>query len=175
MIVASEKLRLRYHQPGDAADLFAMYTGDIESAKYLARLPHTNINQTEQMLQRLSNPQSLADTGKCIWVVEATAEGNAVGLITVVNSDETTTVHFGIGAPYRGRSYAAKALELTANYLLSTEQAKSVSSFTDAENSAAQSALVKAGFVFIDRVENFYVAPQMNGESRDVFRYQFGA
>jgi len=98
-----------------------------------------------------------------------------VGLVTVAKTGESMTVHFGIGVPYRGRGYAAGALALAAQHLLSAGQATSVSSFTDVENGAAQSALVKAGFVFTGRAEKYYQAPQLNGEYRDVFHYQFRA
>jgi RimJ/RimL family protein N-acetyltransferase len=172
MITASKRLGLRYHRPEDIASIFESYTGDLESARYLGRLPHIDIEQTERMLQKLSNPQSLALAGKCIWVIEAIREGASVGLLTIVRSDESVAVHFGIGVPHRGLGYAAEALELSAKYLLSVGQA-SISSFTDTENAAAQAALIKAGFVLTGRADGFYQAPQLNGEYRDVFLYQF--
>lgn len=175
MIAVSEILGLRHHRPEDVVSIFESYTGDLSSAKYLGRLPHTDIGQTERMLQSLSSPESLALTGKCIWVIEAITEDKPVGLITVARSDESMTVHFGIGVPYRGRGYAAEALTLAAQHLLSTGQVISVGSFTDVENVAAQAALIKAGFVFAGRAESFYQAPQLNGEYRDVFRYLFKA
>ncbi|GHC16983.1 GNAT family N-acetyltransferase [Aidingimonas halophila] len=175
MIAASKRLGLRHHRPEDIASIFESYTGDLESAKYLARLPHIDIEQTERMLRKLSTSQSLALTGKCIWVIEAITDGTAVGLITVTRGDESMAVHFGIGVPYRGRGYAAEALELAAKHLLSAGQATSISSFTDVENVAAQAALVKAGFVFTERANDFYQAPQLNGGYRGVFLYQFRA
>ncbi|QNI03669.1 GNAT family N-acetyltransferase [Halomonas sp. SH5A2] len=173
MITASERLGLRYHKPEDIAPIFNTYTGDLGSAKYLARQPHIDVAQTEQMLKKLSTPESLASNGMCIWVIEAIRYGTAAGLITVARDDASMAVHFGIGIPYRGRGYAAEALALTAQYLLATGQIADVTSFTEVENAAAQTALVKAGFVLTGRTENFYWAPQLRGESRDVFRYQF--
>ncbi|MCA1773930.1 MAG: GNAT family N-acetyltransferase [Halomonas sp.] len=109
----------------------------------------------------------------CVWVIEAIRYGTAAGLITVARDDESMAVHFGIGTPYRGRGFAAEALVLTAQHLLATGQTADVSSFTDVENDATQTALVKAGFVLTRKAENFYRAPQLGGEYRDVFRYQF--
>ncbi|SDO44909.1 GNAT family N-acetyltransferase [Vreelandella arcis] len=175
MITASKRLVLRYYWPDDIAPIFKNYTGDLGSTKYLARHPHTETEQTEKMLQNLSVPESMALMGKCIWVVEAISEGAAVGLVTVIKSDQSMVVHFGIGSPYRGRGYAAEALVLTAQHLLAEDHAISVNTFTDVENVAAQTALANAGFVFTTRVEKFYQAPQLNGEYRDVFHYEFRA
>lgn len=173
MILASKRLELRYYRPEDIAPIFENYTGDLGSAKYLARHPHTEIEQTEKMLQNLSVPESMALTGKCIWVIDAIREGGAIGLVTVVKSNDSLVVHFGIGRPHRGRGYAAEVLVLAAQHLLAAGHASSVNTFTDVDNVAAQKALAKAGFIFTTRVEKFYQAPQLNGEYRDVFHYEF--
>jgi len=173
MITASERLGLRYYRPEDTAPIFNIYTGDSGSAKYLARQPHSDVEQTERMLKKLSNPESLVANGMCVWVIEAIRDSAAVGLIIVAEDDASMAVHFGIGTPYRGLGFATEALALTAQHLLATGQAVGVSSFTDVENAAAQAALVKAGFVVTGRTENFYRAPQLGGECRDVFRFQF--
>ncbi|GAA0704154.1 GNAT family N-acetyltransferase [Vreelandella titanicae] len=173
MITASKRLVLRYYWPEDIAPIFKSYTGDLGSTKYLARHPHTEIEQTEKMFQNLSVPESMALTGKCIWVVDAIREGGAIGLITVVKSKDSMVVHFGIGRPYRGCGYAAEALVLTAQHLLAEDHAIRVNTFTDVENVAAQMALAKAGFRFTTRTKKFYQAPQLNGEYRDVFHYEF--
>lgn len=173
MIAASERLVLRYYRPEDIETIFEGYTSDLGSTKYLARHPHTEIEQTEKMLQNLSVPESMALTGKCIWVVDAIREGVAIGLVTVVKSEDSMVVHFGIGISYRGRGYAAEALLLTAQHLLAAGHAISVNTFTDVENVPAQKALAKAGFKFITRTAKFYQAPQLNGEFRDVFHYEF--
>ncbi len=57
MITASKRLTLRHHKPEDIASIFESYTGDLKSARYLARLPHFGIEQTERMLQMLSTPE----------------------------------------------------------------------------------------------------------------------
>ena len=173
MITASKRLVLRYYWPEDIAPIFKSYTGDLGSTKYLARHPHTEIEQTEKMFQNLSVPESMALTGKCIWVVDAIRKGGAIGLITVVKSKGSMVVHFGIGKPYRGCGYAAEALVLTAQHLLAEDHAIRVNTCTDLENVAAQKALEKAGFIFTKRAEKFYQAPQLNGEYRDVFHYEF--
>ncbi len=175
MIAASKRLQLRYYRPKDSSPIFENYTGDLDSAKCLARRVHTEIEQTERMLQSLSVPGSLSLTGKCVWVVDAIREGGPIGLVTVVKRDESMLVHFGIGRPHRGCGYAAEALVLTARHLLTAEYTTSVNSFTDVENVAAQKALAKAGFIFTTRVEQFYKAPQLNGEYRDVFHYEYKA
>lgn len=173
MITASERLGLRYCRPEDTASIFKVYTGDPGSAKYLARQPHSDVEQTERMLKTLSNPESLGANGMCVWVIEAIRDGTAAGLITVAKDDASMAVHFGIGIPYRGRGFAAEALALTSQHLLATGQVAGVSSFTDVDNAAAQSALVKAGFVLTGRAPSFYQAPLLGGEYRDVYRYQY--
>lgn len=173
MITGSERLILRHHRSEDTSSIFENYTRDRGSARYLARLPHSSIEQTERMLQTLSSPQSLALVGKCIWLIEAVKDGSAVGLVTIIKSDEAMEIHFGIGVPFRGHGYGAEALALAAQYLLATGQAENISSYTDVDNVAAQRALANAGFVFIERVDNVYQAPQLDGEPRDVYRYQF--
>lgn len=175
MIVASERIGLRHHKPEDIASIFESYTGDTQSARYLARLPHIDIKQTERMLQKLSCPGSLELAGRAIWVIEAFSDGTPIGLLTVAKNGESMDVHFGIGVPYRGRGYAAEALALAARHLLTARQAVSIRSFTDVENTAAQTALIKGGFVCLGKVEKYYQAPLLNGDSRDVFRYQFRA
>jgi len=175
MIAASERIGLRHHKPADITSIFESYTGDTQSARYLARLPHVDFKQTERMLRNLSCPDSLELAGKAIWVIESFFDGSPVGLVTVAKNGESMDVHFGIGVPYRGRGYAAEALALAAQHLLTARQAVSICSFTDVENVAAQTALMKAGFMCLGKVEKYYQAPQLNGESRDVFRYQFRA
>lgn len=53
MNTASERLGLRYHRPEDNASIFKTYTGDLGSAKYLARQPHIDVAQTERMLTKV--------------------------------------------------------------------------------------------------------------------------
>ncbi|MBR9902381.1 MAG: GNAT family N-acetyltransferase [Gammaproteobacteria bacterium] len=173
IIAASKRLGLRYYRSEDIAVIFESYTGDLGSAKYLARQPHTEIEQTEKMLKTLSIPESMGLTGKCIWVVDAIRESRSIGLVTIVKSNESMVVHFGIGKPYRGRGYAAEALVLTARHLLAAGHTTSINTFTDVANVPAQKALAKAGFRFTKRTEKFYQAPQLNGEDRDVFHYEF--
>lgn len=175
MIAISKRLALRFYRAEDLLPIFENYTGDLDSSKYLARAPHTEIEQTKRMFQRLSTPDSMALTGKCIWVVDATRERGAIGLVTAIKSDDAMIVHFGIGRPYRGRGYAAEALATAVEHLLVEDPETSISSFTDVENVAAQRALVNAGFLLTRRARQFYQAPQLNGEYRDVFHYEFRA
>jgi len=51
MILASDKLSLRYVVACDAEQLFH-YTGSLESSKYLASKTHLNPQQTQSMLTR---------------------------------------------------------------------------------------------------------------------------
>lgn len=174
MIAASPRLILRYYQPEDVEPIFRHYTGDPGSTAYLARPVHAEIAQTKQMLNKLSNPESLASTGSCVWVVHSVEDRAAVGLITLVRDVHSTVIHFGIGVPYRGRGYAAEALALAARHLLVAEQAKSVTSFTDTENTAAQATLLNAGFICTGKADLFYRAPRFNSGLRKVLCYQFG-
>ncbi|WP_411793998.1 GNAT family N-acetyltransferase [Halomonas sp. A29] len=169
----SARLELKYFSCGDVPSIFNNYTGDLESSRYLAREPHSDIAQTERMLDRLSRPESLACFGICTWVVYSHDQEEAVGLITAVKHGQSMALHFGIGAPFRGRGYAAEALSLAARYILTERQRGNVVSYVDVENTAAQATLGRAGFRLVGRSERFYKAPQLRGEYRDVFHYQF--
>ncbi|MGR4068661.1 GNAT family N-acetyltransferase [Billgrantia sp. C5P2] len=172
-LMRSARLELRYFSREDIPSIFNNYTGDLESSRYLAREPHSDIAQTERMLDRLSRQESLACFGICTWVVYSHDHEEAVGLVTAVRHGETTVLHFGIGTSYRGRGYAAEALSLAARNMLAGQQRGNVVSYVDVENIAAQKTLERAGFALKGRSEKYYKAPQLNGEHRNVFHYQF--
>lgn len=175
MIASSARLQLRYYRHEDVEPIFRSYTSDTRSARYLARRPHSAMAQTQTMLQRFSCQESAALTGKCIWVIHAVDQRTPVGLLTVVKDNASIIIHFGIGVPFRGCGYATEALALAARHLLAEEPVSKLCSFTDTENSAAQAALLKSGFVFARRIEQYYRAPQLSGVCRDVFYYNFRA
>ncbi len=173
MITQSKNLNLRYALESDAGPLFK-YTGDLESSKYLARKPHADKEQTSNMLQRLSSPQSLDLHGLCVWVICLNEQTSPVGILTLIKVGSDMEIHFGLREDFRGQGIASEAISIASIYCRERELAACITSFTDKENVTAQSALVKAGFECTGSLSAFYTAPQLGDEKRDVFSYTYG-
>lgn len=175
MITSTDTISLRYYLSTDIEPLFEDYTSDIDSSKYLARKPHSALAQTESMLQKLSSQSSLVSLGKCVWVISQKETEVPVGLLTLLQQAGSIELHLGIRKSFTRQGYATKALSLAAQYLLVSATANEIVSFTDIEHFAAQSAFEKAGFSCISRQNKFYIAPQLAGCQRDVYRYKYNA
>ena len=173
MITSTKIVFLRYHLSTDVRPLFDDYTSDIASTKYLARKPHNDIDQTNHMLQKLSSQSSLASFGKCIWVICDKNTEAPVGYLTLVKQANMIELHVGIRKSCKRLGYGTKALSIAAKHLVSNHITNKVTSFTDIEHIAAQSAFEKAGFSRTLRQNEFYIAPQLGSCRRDVYRYEY--
>ena len=174
MITKSDRLCLRYYIQGDEEDIFK-YTSDIESSKYLARKRHDSKAQTKEMLLRLSAPPSLAELGKCIWIIANVSSQQAMGFITLVKSGESVELHIGLIRMHAGKGNASNAIKLASLHLIQSWKFQEVVSFTDVENIAAKAAFEKSGFSVVGEKKEFYVAPQLFDSKRDVFCLRYGA
>ncbi|ROR97965.1 RimJ/RimL family protein N-acetyltransferase [Sinobacterium caligoides] len=168
----TDRVSLRYATADDAAVLFH-YTGDVTASKFLARKPHSSPGQTAKMLARLSTEESLADHGLCVWVIQENSSGSVLGMITVVESATSVALHFGLLSSATGQGFASEALRLAADSYAAEADNKSIISFTDQENLAAQHSLTSADFHYTGSQAAFYVAPQLSNAKRDVFCYAY--
>ncbi len=172
MIAVSESLSLRYAVPCDAQLLFH-YTGNLSSSIYKASQVHINPEQTLKMLIKLSTADSFSLNAKCVWVIYLNEIESPIGMLTLIKKGSVIEIHFGLITKFTGRGYATKALSLAASHCLASKIANKVVSFTDKENVAAQAVLVKSGFKCTGSSENFYLAPLLSTEMRDVFHYVY--
>ena len=172
MIVVSEKLSLGYAAPC-AAELLFHYRGNPKSSKYNASRMHTSIEQTLKMLTKLSTSESFELQGKCVWIIYLNEIKSPIGMLTLIKKGPVIEIHFGLMQKFTGKGFASEAVSLAACYCCSSNIANEVVSFTDKENIAAQAVLVKSGFKCTGSSENYYVAPLISAEKRDVFNYIF--
>jgi len=172
MIVASEKLTLRYAVASDPEQLFH-YTGNVASSKFLARKAHINPEQTREMLVKLSTSESFKTNGMSVWVICLNETESPIGMLTLVKKGSVIEIHFGLIQKFTGRGFASEALSLASSHCCSSKIANKVVSFTDKENVVAQAVLVNSGFECTGSIENFYIAVHLPGKGRDVYSYLY--
>ncbi len=135
-------LTLRPLTAADAPAMFKNWTWDERVARYCRWHPHTDLSQTEQLVQMY-----LTDGNPYRWGIEF--EGELIGVIDVVDSDsECATLGYVLGHDYWNRGFMSQALAAVIGHLFSCGFSE-VAAEHHIDNGASGRVMEKCGMRFV--------------------------
>ncbi|MFI9458450.1 GNAT family N-acetyltransferase [Acinetobacter sp. NPDC052428] len=170
----TNRLELRAYNVGDEISLFQEYCGDIEVSKYLQRLVHITVSQTQQMLQKWALSYWQQPSQGFSWVIAERKSHLAIGLLTIIQQQNNSfEIHFGLGPRFQGQGYMLEAMKAVIQYFRQYLTLKSLDTFCDAEHIKAYQVLLKTGFEIVERINAYTLLPKLGTEKRDVLVFQY--
>lgn len=94
--IFTTNLVLRRFLQGDEIALFYNYCGDVQSARYLVRLPHTTPEQTAKFLHKWCDTAWNIASNEFSWVIALKETNEPIGVFLVMIEDNRGQIHFGI-------------------------------------------------------------------------------
>lgn len=170
--LSTKRLILRRTHDGDADYLFD-YTSDIESSKFLTRLPHTDIEQTKKFLDKwCDHPWDEGGDNFC-WVVSLASNDEPIGILITKTEECQAEVHFGIRREFWHKGYASELLKVGTDWLLSHGSLQRIWTVCDLENVASIKVLEKSGFVRESILRDWLKLPAFGDSTRDCYLYSY--
>lgn len=117
--IETERILLRRFKLSDAEYMFNNWANDREIYRFFTRSPHSDLSQTEQIINEWVNAYSNDDCYN--WAIELKEIGEIVGQISVVHLSEKYSlceVGFTVGRSFWSKGIGTEALKAVINYLL---------------------------------------------------------
>jgi ribosomal-protein-alanine N-acetyltransferase len=146
MQLTSPRLILRGGKKTDALSLFSNYCSSSYSSKFLTRLPHSSIEQTDLFLNEWCIVPWINESRRFAWVITLTNSDEAIGVFLVENNQDEAQIHYGIGQKYERKGLMTEAGEAVITWLKSQEKIKKIWTECDIENDGSIRLLEKWGF-----------------------------
>ncbi|USP40726.1 GNAT family N-acetyltransferase [Acinetobacter sp. XS-4] len=172
-LIETSRLYLRKFIKGDEISLFYEYCGDVESAKYLQRKAHSDIDQTRKMLEVWGGEKWHNQDHNFAWIISERQENLAIGLIIFSFNEHRGEVHFGIGRKFQKQGLMLEALNSLIGYLKENSTLNMLETFCDVENVRAQNVLIKCGFIKSKILKDWAKFPLLDDHPRDCIQYVF--
>ena len=147
----TERLVLRKATENDTESLYSNWDSDVEMHKYVGYELHTNIEDTEKLINKW---MSEYEYGRLTWVIEIKESSEIIGVISASRNEldnKITEVGFSIGTKYQGNGYATEALKAIIGYLILECGLNIVKGGCYATNVKSARTMLKAG---MKEVEN---------------------
>lgn len=144
--LVGERLCLRWPQPSDADDLFAVF-GDPEVMAYWSRSPMTERAEAEQLvrsIQELFRKQTLFQ-----WVIEEGDSGRVIGTTTLASVDaanKRAEIGFALARDRWGEGLAGAAVELALQFAFVELGLMRIEADVDPRNGRSLARLEGLGF-----------------------------
>ncbi|NMS64815.1 GNAT family N-acetyltransferase, partial [Vibrio parahaemolyticus] len=119
MRVESQQVAIRHLKTTDAAPLFENYLGDEQACRFLNRQVHQNVNQTFEAIERWRAQYDQKSPNLLVFAIEELTSQTPIGCLVLIPEQDSSEIHFGISARYRGKGYATQACKLGVVYLQS--------------------------------------------------------
>lgn len=141
-VLTTPRLILRPLKADDAPAMFKNWTRDGRVAEYCRWYPHTDLSQTEQLLQIY-----LTDGNPYRWGIER--DGELIGVIDVVEAnDECATLGYVLSHEYWNKGYMTETLAAVIEHLFSCGFA-AVAAEHHVDNPASGRVMEKCGMRFV--------------------------
>lgn len=141
-MLQTEDLILRPLTADDAPAMFRNWTWDERVARFCRWHPHTELAQTEQLLDFY-----LSDEKAYRWGIEW--QGELIGIIDVVESDkDCATLGFVLGYDYWNRGFMSQALAAVIQDLFALGFS-TVAAEHHVENTASGRVMEKCGMTYV--------------------------
>ena len=164
------RLLLRKPVAEDIAPLYAAYTSDHDSTRFLSFPTHTRIDQTAKFIDYSDSEWNKGSSYPYVIELAASAVG-AVGMIHMRQEKHQLDFGFVIAKPFWGQGYMTEALKYLVNWSLDQPQIWRAVAFCGAENTASARVMEKAGMIYEGTLKRYFVHPNISSEPRDCLLY----
>ena len=168
--IFTPNLVLRRFIQGDETALFNNYCGDVESARYLTRLPHANPEQTAKFLHKWCDEAWNNCSDEFSWVIASKETNVPIGVFIVMIKNNKGQIHFGIDRKLWNQGLIPEAGHAVIQWF-EQQPLKLQSLWTICETSHLRSirALEKLGFKQDEILYEHLCFPSLGKKLRDCF------
>jgi len=167
--LSSERLHFRTVARSDAAALFAAWTSDPDTVRFLQWRPHRALSEAEDFLAQLE--RATANHEKSYYVASE-VHGGDVGFASLkIEEGCRVILGFVVFRDFRGRGYACEMIRALCDWSFSQPGIFRVYALCDVDNRASIRAMEKAGLVREGILRRWAVHPNLGREPRDVISF----
>lgn len=145
-VLKTQRLILRAITLTDAEALFSMRSNP-QMHLYTDTKMDESIEETKSYIEKMN--AGVKANRWLIWAIEEKATGRVIGSISIWNLDaekNTAELGYGLNPEFQGHGYMQEALQCVVDYGLKTMKLTILEAYTEAENTASSSLLLKCGF-----------------------------
>jgi [ribosomal protein S5]-alanine N-acetyltransferase len=165
---ATARLILRKPRAEDAPLILAAYAQDPEVIRYLTFLPHRDLKDTHEAVERFLEGWR---SGKSYcWLIFRRDGEELVGAISV-RKDQGINLGYLVARPFWGQGYMAEALTAVVEWAFSIPSIFRVWAVCDVENHASARLLERNGFCREGVLKKWSIHPNVSDIPRDCFCY----
>jgi ribosomal-protein-alanine N-acetyltransferase len=162
------RLLLRKPRPADAPLIFAAYACDPEVVRYLTFLPHRELRESEEAVQRFIDNW---ETGKAFhWLMFSRNSGQLVGAISA-RRDQGIVLGYCLARPFWRQGYMSEAVVAVVNWAFTDPDVFRVWAVCDLDNEASARLLESNGFHEEGILRKYSLHPSVSAVPRDCYCY----
>lgn len=142
-----ERVRLRWLEPADAPDLFAIFS-DTEVTRYWSSPAWTSIAQALELVEGVH--QMFEARTLFQWGTEWVASGRIIGHVTLASLDAANgraEIGFSLAREHWGHGYATEAARLALDFAFEELALRRIEADVDPRNAPSIALLERLGFV----------------------------
>lgn len=168
---ATERLRLRPVERGDAAALFEAYASDPHATRYLSWRTHDTPEQTAEFLADAE--QRWHDGSECIWALDLRAEQRAIGALGAAESPHGVEIGYVLDRGWWGRGLMTEALAAVMEWLCDQPDVYRVWAYCAVGHRRSAAVLERAGMQFEGTLRRWVVLPNLDAAPQDADVYSW--
>jgi ribosomal-protein-alanine N-acetyltransferase len=168
---ATERLRLRPVERGDAAVLFEAYASDPQATRYLSWRTHDTPAQTAEFLAGAE--QRWRDGTEYIWALVSRAEQQAIGALGAAASPHGIEIGYVLGRDWWGRGLMSEALAAVMGWLCDQPDVHRVWAYCAVGHRRSAAVLERAGMRFEGTLRRWVVLPNLDAAPQDADVYSW--
>ena len=164
----TSRLLLRKPRPADAPLIFAAYARDPEVVRYLTFLPHRELRESEEAVQRFIDNWA---TGKAFhWLIFQRESEQLIGAISA-RHDQGINIGYALARSFWGKGFMSEAVTAVVDWAFSVAGVFRVWAVCDLENSASARLLERNGFREEGILRKWSLHPNVSEVPRDCCCY----
>lgn len=157
--------RLRHE---DAEEIFYTYASKPEATKYVAWATHRNLDDTRHYLAAtIGGWKAGIDYSFGIRL----PNHRLIGSCGVINDHGAIQFGYILSPSQWGNGYATEVCRALMGILKSMREVRSIGTFTDADNVASGSVLIKSGLHVVERREKWFSFVNQDNQMKDCIIY----
>jgi ribosomal-protein-alanine N-acetyltransferase len=171
VILHTPRLELRSAVPTDALTLHMSYFSSTETSRFLGRSPHSELTQTQALLDRMCVAAWAEPASSCAWVVANRLTHEAIGIVFSFAKRHVVEIHYGMGLGHHRQGFATEAVAAVTTWLLNQSTVQRLWTAVDVEHTATRRVLEKVGFQSEGLLRSWAVLPTFGAQARDAVPY----
>lgn len=146
IVIETTRLRLRWLEPGDRADIFDLFS-DPQAMRYWSTPPMAEIQQAQALITRAI--EDYASGSGLRLALESRETSRVVGtcsLFSFQSGSRRAEIGYMLGRRYWGQGLMGEALNALVDYAFTTMDLNRLEADIDPRNSRSRHSLIKLGF-----------------------------